>query len=437
MRLISVSIGLMIALFIVSVEGADRELFPLPDALRPAVDFWTRVYTEVDSSAGYVHDNRNLDIVYETLNFKPHSKPRRQKEVITATIQRYRKALRVLAGGKREDLSEDEKKLVELWGVSASSETLNTAANNLRFQRGQSDRFRDGVIRSGAWEIAILDTLKNAGIPGALAVIPHIESSYNPSVRSLAGAVGLWQFTRMAGTKHLRVDHVVDERLEPLKSTMAATAKLKHNYEVLNSWPLAITAYNSGLSRVRDAVRKTGSKDISVIVREYKGKRFGFASRNFYAAFLAVVSIAKNIKSYFGLLIRNTPEEYQIAEMPAYLEARVLADSLSVGQGVLKQLYPALQYSVWNGSKYIPRGYYLKLPPNENGDDASVLLERIAATEGHANQIPDTFYIVKQGDTLSAIAQRYKISVQELVALNNLRSRHRIRAGQSLRLPQA
>ena len=358
-------------------------------------------------------------------------------EVIAGTIQRYRIALRILAAGKREDLSDDEKKVVELWGASASSETLNTAANNLRFQRGQSDRFRDRVIRSGAWEIAILDTLKNAGIPGALAVIPYIESSYNPSVRSPAGALGLWQFTRTTGTKYLRVDHVVDERLEPLKSTMAATAKLKHNYEVLNSWPLAITAYNSGLSRVRHAVRKTGSKDIGVIVREYKGQRFGFASRNFYAAFLAVVSIAKNGESYFGLLIRDTPEEYQIAEIPAYLEARVLAESLSVGQDVLKQLNPALQYSVWNGSKYIPKGYYLKLPSKESGDDSSILLERIAATEGHANQIPDTFYIVKQGDTLSAIAQRYKISVRELVALNNLRSKHRIRAGQSLRLPQA
>ena len=437
MRLISVSIGLMIALFLASVEGADRELFPLPDTLRPAVDFWTRVYTEVDSSAGYVHDSRNLDIVYETLHFKPHSKKRRQMEVIAGTIQRYRKALRILAAGKREDLSDDEKKVVELWGASASSETLNSAANNLRFQRGQSDRFRDGVIRSGAWEIAILDTLKNAGIPGALAVIPYIESSYNPSVHSPAGAVGLWQFTRTTGTKYLRIDHVVDERLEPLKSTMAAAALLKHNYEALNSWPLAITAYNSGLSRVRKAVRKTGSKDIGAIVREYKGQRFGFASRNFYAAFLAVDSIAENVESYFGLLVRNTPEEYQIAEIPAYLDARVFAESLSVGQDVLKQLNPALQYSVWNGSKYIPKGYYLKLPSKESGDDSSILLERIAATKGHANQIPDTFYIVKQGDTLSAIAQRHKISVRELVALNNLRSKHRIRAGQSLRLPQA
>ncbi len=114
MRLISVSIGLMIALFVASVEGADRELFPLPDTLRPAVDFWTRVYTEVDSSAGYVHDSRNLNIVYETLHFKPHSKKRRQMEVIAGTIQRYRTALRILAAGKREDLSDDEKKVVEL-----------------------------------------------------------------------------------------------------------------------------------------------------------------------------------------------------------------------------------------------------------------------------------------------------------------------------------
>ena len=437
MRLISVSIGLLIALFTVSVQGADRELFPLPDVLRPAVDFWTRVYTEVDSNAGYVHDSRNLDIVYETINFKPHSKSRQQKNVVAGKIQHYRNALIALASGKREGLSNEEKKVLELWGTSASSEVLFSAAKQLRFQRGQEDRLRDGIIRSGAWEKEILEALRDGGLPDEFAVIPHIESSYNPSVRSPAGAVGLWQIMRPAGTKYLRIDHVVDERLDPLISTVAAAELLKHNYEVLKSWPLAITAYNSGLSRVGRAVRETGTKDIGIIVREYRGRRFGFASRNFYAAFLAVLRIMRNAESYFGLLDRDAPEEYQIVEIPTYLEARTLAKSLSLDHEVLKALNPALLYTVWNGSKYIPKGYYLKLPSKMNGDQSRAILKRIAETEGHNAQVPDTIYVVRKGDTLSTIAQRYSVSVRELVALNNLRSRHRIRAGQSLRLPQS
>ncbi len=436
MRRLSISTGLLLALIIATVEAADSELFPLPDTLRPAVAFWVRVYTEVDSNAGYIHDSRNLNIVYQALKFKTYSNPRQQKKEIEKAIQRYRTALKALAAGKRKGLNDDEKKVFELWGASAGSERLSTAAKDLRFQRGQADRLRSGVIHSGAWEKEILETLSNTGLPHELAVIPHIESSYNPKVRSPAGAVGLWQFTRRTGTKFLQIDHVVDERLDPLRSTEAAAALLKQYYEALNSWPLAITAYNSGVSRVRRAVRETGTEDIGVIVQKYRGRRFGFASRNFYAAFLAVADIAKNTKSYLGTVKRSGPEDYHLAEIPAFMEAKVVAESLSVDEEVLKQLNPALQYSVWNGSKHIPKGYFLKLPSDQRMADVRTQLARLAATQGYKAQIPDTFYKVKSGDTLSAIALRYRISVRELVRLNNLQSRHRIRVGQSLRLPQ-
>ncbi len=437
LRRICISFALLIALFAASVVGDERELFPLPETLQPAVEFWTQVYTEVETHSGYVHDSRKLNIVYTTLQFKSHSSPRQQKRAIARIIERYRKALKAVAAGKREDLSEDEKRVVQLWGASASRITLDRAAGDLRFQRGQADRFRDGVIRSGAWEKAILETLHKMGLPDEFAAIPHIESSYNPSVRSQVGATGLWQITQPSGREFIRIDHLVDERLDPLRSTMAAAAILKRNYSVLGSWPLAITAYNSGLSRVRKAVKKTGTSDIGIIVRDYRGPRFRFASRNFYPAFLAAVAISKDTATHFGPLKRDLPLDYQSAEIPAYLEAKVLAKALSVDQSLLKQLNPALRYPIWSGSKYIPKGYAFKFPSIEVSANLSATLDRIALAEGHERQIPDTFYVVQRGDTLSAIAQRFKINIRELVALNNLRSRHRIKAGQSLRLPEA
>ena len=436
MRPLTASIYLLSTLLLAPAAVAGQPLFPLPDSLRPAVDFWTRIYTEVDSNAGYLHDSRNLGVIYETLRFKPYSSPRQQKKIVKRKVEHYRALLRTLAKGKREDLTKEEKKLLAPWGDSATSETLTAAAKNLRFQRGQADRLRKGVIRSGAWEKDIDRILSDAGLPKALAVIPHIESSYNPTVRSPIGATGLWQFTRTTGKNFLRIDYVMDERLDPLQSTAAAAELLKYHYQVLGSWPLAITAYNSGVSRVKRAVRKTGSEDIGVIVSDYKGRRFGFASRNFYAAFLAVMAIEKDFEAYFEPLDRDTPENVEIVQTPAYLQASVVAEHFDVDQEVLRQLNPALLYAVWNGSKHIPKGYRLRLPEDDDRADTRELMHFVAAAEGHAEQIPDTFYKVRRGDTLSGIAQRYQTSVRDLVALNNLRSRHRIRAGQSLRLPE-
>lgn len=426
----------LLAWLAASVASAGEALFPRPDTLQPAIGFWTRVYTEVDSGAGFIHDSRNLDIVYETLQFKPYDSNRKQWRRIEQVLERYRVALRALAKGKRTDLTTIEQRALELWGEAATGRTLREAAENMRFQRGQADRFRAGLVRAGAWEGQIRKTLQELGLPEALAALPHVESSYHPLVQSKVGAAGLWQFTRHTGRRYLRVDHVVDERLDPRQSTEAAARLLQHNYSVLKSWPLALTAYNHGLAGVRRAVRDTGSDDIGTIVQEYDGRRFGFASRNFYASFLAALDVSSDYQQYFGELTPQPPDINPRIELPAYFPAGVLSRRLEVDAATLEALNPALQPPVWDGRKYLPKGYRLRLPV-ENGGEAARLLQQIAAADGHARQVPDIFYQVERGDTLSGIARRYRTSVSDLMAMNGLRSRHRIRAGQSLRVSSA
>jgi membrane-bound lytic murein transglycosylase D len=395
------------------------------------------VYTEVDSQAGFVHDSRELNRVYQTLRFKLYHSPSEQDRIIEQTVQRYQTALRALAEGKREDLDDVEQKLLTLWGDDATPAMLVRAAANVRFQRGQSDRLRDGIITSGAWEGYIGQTLREYGLPGALAALPHVESSYNPLVRSSAGAVGIWQFTRFTGKHYLRVDHVVDERFDPRKSTQAA-ARLLHRYHtVLKSWPLAITAYNHGLSGVRRAVRETGTDDIGEIVRQYKGSRFGFASRNFYAAFLAAADVSRHSERYFGILERHHPDSYWIVKLPVYLPLSALTEQLELDAGVMRALNPALQRAVWKGKKYVPKDYHLRLPPSVDNADITTLFKQIAIADGRADQVPDIVYKVQRGDTLSQIAERFNSNVRELMALNNLQSKNHIRSGQSLRLLSA
>jgi len=434
MPILTVRLAALLALFAAPVKGADEVLFERPDALQPAIAFWTRVYSEVDSNSGFIHDSRNLDIVYETLRLNWYDNPQIQERKIKLAVQRYQRALDSLANGKREDLTAREQMLLALWGDKVSAETLAAAAGRMRFQRGQADRIRDGVIRAGAWENRIRKTLRDFGLPQELAALPHVESSYNPGVQSHAGATGLWQFTRFTGRHYLRVDHIVDERLDPVKSTDGAARLLQKYYSRLQSWPLTITAYNHGLSGVRRAVRETGSSDIGAIVQGYTGPRFGFASRNYYAAFLAAADVTRNAEKYFGPLDRQEAGDYWIVKVPSYLPVSDLIQQLELDTDVIKSLNPALQRTVWSGKKYVPKGYQLRLPATTGNTAVTALLTRV---QGHAQQIPDLFYRVRKGDTLSGIALRHNHSVRDLMALNNLSSKNRVLAGQSLRLSSA
>ncbi len=115
----------------------------------------------------------------------------------------------------------------------------------------------------------------------------------------------MWQFMRSTGRRFLRIDAVVDERLDPYRSTEAAARFLEQNYIILGSWPLALTAYNHGPGGMKRAQEQLGTSDIATIVRKYNSRSFGFASRNFYLAFLAALEIDQNPEKFFPGIRRN------------------------------------------------------------------------------------------------------------------------------------
>lgn len=414
------------------------EPITVPDGMEDQVEFWKRVYTEVGTDGGLLHDSGNLSVVYEVIRFPDDLRTRRQRQRYVDRFKaEYRQILGRLAEGKREGLSAAERRVLGLWPEDVSDGTLRRAQSRLRFQLGQSDKFRAGLVRSGAWEPHIRRTLKAMGLPEELAALPHVESSFNPRARSRVGAAGLWQFTRTTGRRYMRVDHVVDERMDPFLSSVAAARLLEHNHSVLGSWPLAITAYNHGAAGMRRAVRQVGSDDLAVIVDRYRGRTFGFASRNFYAAFLAAVEVDFHSERYFGDLERDAPVRTTTLEVPDYIPVKALAAVFDVGLDTLRQHNPALLDPVWEGNKRVPRGFELRLPRGQVGGNPAVRLASLADGNRYDRQVPDRFHTVRRGQTLSAIAARYGVGTTELVSLNNLRSRNMIRAGQVLRLPGA
>jgi len=420
-------------LFLIVLIGAlplaaqDRSLFPRPPELEPAIQFWIKVYTQVDTQSGYLHDSRNLSVIYRRLPL--------DQRLIEQTRQQIRQDLEVLATGKRSGLTDSQQEILALWGDNVSNARLAEASSNVRWQLGQSDRFLAGLIRSGAYRAHINQVIREKNLPLELGVLPHVESSFNPLAVSSAAASGMWQFGRATGQRFMRIDYLIDERLDPYTATYAAMSLLEYNYSILGTWPLALTAYNHGAGGMARAKRELGTDRIEDIVANYTGRAFGFASRNFYAQFLAVLDVENNARQHFGdFRLAEAPEFVEVTT-DAYIDAVDFARAVGISLEQLRADNAGLLPIVWDGTKRIPAGYPIKVR-REFADSPSSVLAQIPAGVKYAAQTPDISYVVERGDSLSVIARRFNTSVAKLVSLNQLASQHRIRVGQRLLLPQ-
>lgn len=425
----------LMLLWVASVRA--QEPFPVPPELQRDVDFWVAIFADYTTAQGVLHDNRNLSVVYERIDLPANLGRRERQRQVTKRRKKIQAVLKILASGKRDNLDAEEARVLALWPAGVSNETLSAASKRIRYQQGLRDRFGQGLIRSGQWRAYIEKEFGDFGVPIELAALPHVESSYNPDARSHIGASGIWQFTRSTGRRFLRIDHVLDERNDPFAATRAAGKLLAYNYSITGNWPMAITAYNHGLGGVRRAMRKYGDTAYADIIRKYNGRTFGFASRNFYVAFLAAKHIDQNVDQFFPGIKIDNPIDYAIVDMKSYISVRDLTSALGVTAAQLAAHNLALQPTVWQGSKHVPKGLDIRLPTSLLNAPMADLVSGIPAASWQGVQLPDLFHTVARGDTLSQIAEAYRTRVSTLVMLNNLGSSHRIRAGQRLRLPAA
>jgi membrane-bound lytic murein transglycosylase D len=428
---------MLIWLAVARVWAADSDtVMPRPAALERDVHFWVRVYSEVDTNGGFLHDQYNLGVVYETMHFAPNTSPRERERIVDQARSRYAAALRRIAAAKDGPLSDDDQRIKDMWGTEGTASRLAEATDDIRFQLGQADRFREGLIRSGAWETHIAETLANLGLPAELAVLPHVESSFNPAAYSKVGAAGLWQFMRSTGRRYMRIDSAVDDRLDPFRSTEAAAQLLAYNYRILGTWPLALTAYNHGAAGVRHAKETLGTDDIVKIVRNYNGKTFGFASRNFYVSFLAALEVDRNPEKYFGPLDKLGEAKFQEVIVPGYVSITSLERALKIDGTKLRALNPALLRAVWDGQRHVPKAYRLRLPMDGDKWTSEMLAQRLSPSEMFAGQPQPRRYRVQKGDTIVSVADDYGISPEALARLNRMRTSGRLKVGRTINLPE-
>lgn len=408
--------------------------FPVYDSIRPNVSFWKKIYTEYSTTQGVIHDKKNLAIIYEVIELKDrnrHGSRKINKARIKRVKKTYKRILAKLAQGHTPN-GPQEQRVAALFGTNAKSADFRHAMRNLRCQVGQNDPFRQGIIRSGAYLAEMKQIFRDAGLPEDLVYLPHVESSFNPKAYSKFGAAGMWQFTRSTGKSYMTVSYAIDERRDPILSTHAAARLLKRNYKKLRNWPMAITAYNHGVTGMLRAKRRNGNYE--TIFKEYRSRIFKFASRNFYSEFLAAREVAREYHQYFGKLILDKPLQTQEVVLAGYGSLPEMARQLDLKLAVLRDLNPALRNPVLRGQKYVPRGFHLKLPA-QSGRDWQFVIAELAPKIYKNYQKRSRIYTVRKGDTTGEIARNHGVKLNDLIAANNLDARATIHVDQNLRIP--
>ena len=321
----------------------------MPAGLEDAVEFWKKIFTRYSFAEVVLFDPLDPGTIYSVVRAPDNDQGR-------ALVEKER--ARIVAD---YDLADED--------------------SRIRSQRGAKEHFAEGLRVSGRYLTEMRKIFREEGVPEALTYLPLVESSFNIHARSGAGAVGMWQFMPDTGKKFLRIDGTVDERRDPMASTRAAARLLKQNHRLFESWPLAITAYNHGTEGIFRGVKAVESDDVVDLIRRYQSPTFGFASKNFYAEFLAVVEIATRRDIYFPFLRTHQPVLLREVEVRRPAPLHALLKPAAISQNEFFDWNPALD----RDTRTIPAGYRVKLPANKI--DGFVAAQRRAAATA-TNKIP-------------------------------------------------
>ncbi len=280
--------------------------FEIPSYFLDATIFWFDIYTQHPSSHSVIHDKDNLALIYDVLDFSSvHSselnqftKSALQSKYVDKIVTRYKTAFNDLAKGKpageigSKIIEALERAKIKLPNKKGQKRFYKDLSDALRAQTGQKNNIQAGINSFAVYEKTIKTYFEAFDVPWELRAIPFLESSFNVRARSKVGASGVWQFMRWIGGHFMPLNRRQDGRLQPLMASAAALHLLKQNLKILGRWDLAIAAYNSGtkhlLKAKRQLVAKKRSYSLANIFEFYEHDHIGFASKNFFAEFLAL-----------------------------------------------------------------------------------------------------------------------------------------------------
>ncbi len=287
------------------------------------------------------------------------------------------------------------------------------------------------------------EELIKAGLPVELHAMAIIESALRSTAMSRAGAAGLWQFMPTTGRSYgLQINSMVDERFDPVKSTKAACRYMKDLYNMYNDWSLAIAAYNCGPGNVNKALARAGGNPQSFweVYWYLPSETRGYVPAFIAASYAYAYHQAHNI-SYVEPPMPLATDTIQVRRL---LHFGQVASTIDVTTETLKMLNPQYKLDIIPATT---QSYTLILPSNRVTDyiincdsiyaKDSVYLKEYLNPSTVAKKMAETsiiYYKVKRGDTLGAIARKYRVTVKQLMRWNGIRNANTLREGQRLRI---
>ena len=290
------------------------------------------------------------------------------------------------------------------------------------FNTSIHNRFEQWLLRLSRYRPLVENIFAEFHLPSDLVFLSLVESGFNPYAYSRAKATGPWQF--MKGTAKvygLRVDSYVDERRDPIKSTVAAARYLRDLYDLFGAWPLAMAAYNAGEGKVMRALQKAQAESFTDISKTRLIRR---ETKEYVPRFMAATIIAKNPNRYGFAQEASAPHQFEEVVVTRPLHFHAIANATGIPFSELRLLNPELRRDA------TPPGddaYLLKVPV---GTKAKVeqLLDRVPTYKFPPQAKPQfasagsRWYKVRVGDTLEKVSRRFRIPLKTLKTRNNLSS---------------
>ncbi len=301
----------------------------------------------------------------------------------------------------------------------------DSVENHLEYfkTRGR-DVFQIWLDRSARYIPLMKDIFREKNLPEDLVYIAMIESGFNPYAVSWARAVGPWQFMPATGKLYgLKIDWWIDERKDPIKSTMAAAEHLKDLHNLFGSWPLALASYNAGAGKVQRAVLRTRSDDFW----DLKASRFiRKETKNYVPKYMAATIIAKNPEAYGFISSKIEPFTYDVVAIEECIDLRLVAKCVECTYQEIKDLNPELKR--WVTPPHFTN-YTLRIPAGRK----DIFLANYTAIPPE-QKIRWERHEVKKGDSLASLAKHYNTTIESIRDINRIRN-SRLDPGRHILIP--
>lgn len=292
------------------------------------------------------------------------------------------------------------------------------------FNTSIRSRFEQWLVRLSRYRPLVENIFAEFNLPSDLVYLSLVESGFNPYAYSRAKATGPWQFMKGTGKLYgLRIDHYVDERRDPIKSTVAAARYLRDLYDLFGTWPLAMAAYNAGEGKVMRALHKAQAETFSDIS---KTKLIRRETKQYVPRIMAATVIARNPDQYGFSQEPVAPHEFEEVVVNRALHFRAIANTTGIPYEELRLLNPELRR---DATPPDDSAYHLKVPVGTSAKVAQLLnrvptykFPPLPAKTYRVKTDAARWYRVRVGDTLEKISKRFRVPLKTLKARNNLSS---------------